>query len=466
MTVFQKSSKLFADAKKVIPGGVNSPVRAFKAVGSVPIFISKAKGAYLHDVDGNRYIDYCLSWGPMILGHAHREVLDRVRKVMVNGTSFGIPTPLETQLARMIVRAIGSVEKVRLVSSGTEAVMTAIRLARGCTGRDKIIKFIGCYHGHVDHMLVQAGSGATTLGSPSSPGVPKDFTKHTILLPYNDSEMVEKAFSKYRNQIAAVIVEPVAGNMGVVLPADGFLKTIRRSCTKNGSVLIFDEVITGFRIRYGSVQELFGVEADLTCLGKIIGGGFPIGACGGKKRLMDQLAPSGKIYQAGTLSGNPVCVAAGLATLELLRSKGTYAALDRTAKHLCDGIAGVLARRDMPTGNEGRGTKDEGRRVAASKAKPLGMGGSLRGQALGDGSSPVTINRIGSMFTVFFNPGPVSDYASALKSDVGMYARFHSAMLSAGIYLPPSQFEACFVSTRHTRKDIDQTITAAKKAAF
>jgi glutamate-1-semialdehyde 2,1-aminomutase len=426
MTLFQKSSKLFADAKKVIPGGVNSPVRAFKAVGAVPVFISKAKGAYLYDVDGNRYIDYCLSWGPMILGHAHREVLDRVRKVMVNGTSFGIPTPLETQLARMIVGAIGSVEKVRLVSSGTEAVMTAIRLARGCTGRDKIIKFIGCYHGHVDHMLVQAGSGATTLGAPSSPGVPKDFTKHTILLPYNDSEMVEKAFSKYRDRIAAVIVEPVAGNMGVVLPADGFLKTIRRLCTKRGSVLIFDEVITGFRIRYGSVQELFGVEADLTCLGKIIGGGFPIGACGGKKRLMDQLAPSGKIYQAGTLSGNPVCVAAGLATLELLRSKGTYSALDRAAKDLCDGIGGVLTRRDIEH----------------------------------------TINRIGSMFTVFFNPGPVTDYASALESDVGMYARFHSAMLGAGIYLPPSQFEACFVSTRHTKKDIDKTITAAKKAAF
>ncbi len=426
MTVFQKSSKLFAEAKKVIPGGVNSPVRAFKAVGTVPVFISKAKGAYLHDVDGNRYIDYCLSWGPMILGHAHREVLGRVRKVMVKGTSFGIPTPLETQLARMIVGAIGSVEKVRLVSSGTEAVMTAIRLARGCTGRDKIIKFIGCYHGHVDHMLVQAGSGAMTLGAPSSPGVPKDFTKHTILLPYNDSEAVEKAFRKYRNQIAAVIVEPVAGNMGVVLPADGFLKTIRRSCTKNGSVLIFDEVITGFRIRYGSVQEFFGVEADLTCLGKIIGGGFPIGACGGKKRLMDQLAPSGKIYQAGTLSGNPVCVAAGLATLELLRSRGTYSALDRAAKDLCAGLQSSITNHQLP----------------------------------------VTINRIGSMFTLFFNPGPVTDYASALKSDVGAYARFHSQMLKAGIYLPPSQFEACFVSTKHTKTDIDKTITVARKAAF
>ena len=426
MTVFQKSRKLFRDAMKVIPGGVNSPVRAFKAVGSDPIFIKKAKGAYLYDADGNKYIDYCLSWGPMILGHARREVLERVKKVMANGTSFGIPTPLETDLAGMIVRAIPSVEKVRMVSSGTEAVMTAIRLARGCAGRDKIIKFIGCYHGHVDHLLVQAGSGATTLGAPSSPGVPKDFTKHTILLPYNDSEMLERAFSKYRGQIAAVIVEPIAGNMGVVLPADGFLKAIRKQCTKNGAVLIFDEVITGFRIRYGSVQDLFGVEADLTCLGKIIGGGFPIGACGGKASLMDRLAPSGRIYQAGTLSGNPVCVAAGIATLELLKSKGVYAALGRTTENLCGGIAKALSRRDIK----------------------------------------FTINRIGSMFTVFFNPGPVSDYASAVKSDTKLYAGFHHAMLTEGIYLPPSQFEACFVSTEHKQKDINKTISVARKAAF
>ncbi len=425
MTVFQKSRKLFRDAMKVIPGGVNSPVRAFKAVGPHPIFIKKAKGAYLYDADGNKYIDYCLSWGPMILGHARREVLERVRKVMANGTSFGIPTPLETDLAGMIVQAIPSVEKVRLVSSGTEAVMTAIRVARGCTGRDKIIKFIGCYHGHVDHLLVQAGSGATTLGAPSSPGVPKDFTKHTILLPYNDSEMLERAFSKYPDQIAAVIVEPIAGNMGVVLPADGFLKTIRRQCTKNGAILIFDEVITGFRIRYGSVQDLFGVEADLTCLGKIIGGGFPIGACGGRASLMDRLAPSGRIYQAGTLSGNPVCVAAGIATLGLLKSKGVYTALGRATENLCRGIAKVLSGQNVK----------------------------------------FTINRIGSMFTVFFNSGPVTDYASALKSDTQLYARFHSAMLTEGIYLPPSQFEACFVSTEHKQKDINKTVTAARKAA-
>jgi glutamate-1-semialdehyde 2,1-aminomutase len=424
MSAFQKSKKLFQNAMKVIPGGVNSPVRAFKAVGPHPIFIKKAKGAYLYDADGNKYIDYCLSWGPMILGHARREVLERVRKVMANGTSYGIPTPLETELASMIVRAIPSIEKVRLVSSGTEAVMTAIRLARGCTGRDKIIKFIGCYHGHVDHLLVQAGSGATTLGAPSSPGVPKDFTKHTILLPYNDSEALERAFSKCRNQIAAVIVEPIAGNMGVVLPADGFLQAIRKLCTKNGAILIFDEVITGFRIKYGSVQDVFGVEADLTCMGKIIGGGFPIGACGGKASLMDQLAPSGRIYQAGTLSGNPVCVAAGIATLGLLKSKGVYAALGRATENLCGGIAKVLSQRDIK----------------------------------------FTINCIGSMFTVFFNPGPVVDYTSALKSDTQLYARFHSAMLAEGIYLPPSQFEACFLSTEHKQKDINKTITAVRKA--
>jgi len=424
MAVFQKSKKLFRDSTKVIPGGVNSPVRAFRAVGSNPIFIDKAKGAYLYDVDGNKYIDYCLSWGPMILGHAHAEVLGNVREVMAKGTSFGIPTELETRLAKMIVQAIGSVEKVRLVSSGTEAVMTAIRLARGCTGRDKIIKFIGCYHGHVDHMLVQAGSGAMTLGAPSSPGVPKDFTKHTILLPYNDPEGIQKAFNKYQSQIAAVIVEPIAGNMGVIPPQKDFLKTLRKLCTKNSSILIFDEVITGFRIKYGSVQEILGVRADLTCLGKIIGGGFPIGACGGKAKLMNQLAPAGQIYQAGTLSGNPVCVAAGIATLKILKSKGLYPALDAATKLLCDRIQQTLLERNVKH----------------------------------------TINRIGSMFTLFFNPGPVTDYTSAIKSDTQAYARFHNAMLREGIYLPPSQFEACFISIRHKQRDIDRTIKAVRAA--
>ncbi len=424
MTTFQKSKKLFRDAARVIPGGVNSPVRAFKAVGPNPIFIDKAKGAYLYDADGNKYIDYCLSWGPMILGHAQTKVLAQVKKVMAKGTSFGIPTELETQLAGMIVDAIGSVEKVRLVSSGTEAVMTAIRLARGSTGRDKIIKFIGCYHGHVDHMLVQAGSGATTLGAPSSPGVPKDFTKHTILLPYNNTDMLEKAFKKHGAQIAAVIVEPIAGNMGVVPPQKGFLRTIRKLCTSNASVLIFDEVITGFRVKYGSVQDIFGVKADLTCLGKIIGGGFPIGACGGKAKLMNNLAPSGRIYQAGTLSGNPVCVAAGIATLNLLKAGKTYDGLERSAGKLCEGIREILTERGIPH----------------------------------------TINRAGSMFTLFFNPGPVSDYATAVKSDTAAYAKFHKAMLRHGIYLPPSQFEAWFVSTEHKPRDIERTLESVRKA--
>lgn len=424
MTRYRKCKKLFQDATKVIPGGVNSPVRAFKAVNSDPIFIDRAKGAYLYDADGNKYIDYCLSWGPMILGHARTEVLSQVKKVMAKGTSFGIPTELETQLAEMIVQAIPSVEKVRLVSSGTEAVMTAIRLARGCTGRDKIIKFIGCYHGHVDHMLVQAGSGAMTLGAPSSPGVPKDFTKHTILLPYNNTEMLAKAMNKYQGQIAAIIVEPIAGNMGVVPPQKNFLKTMRKLCTSNGSVLIFDEVITGFRLRYGSVQDIFGVKADLTCLGKIIGGGFPIGACGGRAKLMNKLAPMGQVYQAGTLSGNPVCVAAGIATLKLLKSKAIYSGLDRAAGKLCDGI----------------------------------------GEALTEQGVEHTINRIGSMFTLFFNADPVTDYVSAAKSNTKTYARFHPAMLREGVYMPPSQFEACFLSAKHTQKDIDRTIAAVRKA--
>ncbi|MHC4076227.1 MAG: glutamate-1-semialdehyde 2,1-aminomutase, partial [Planctomycetota bacterium] len=402
MTINQKNSRLFRQAKKVIPGGVNSPVRAFKAVGAKPIFIEKAKGPYLYDADGNKYIDYCLSWGPMILGHADKYVLSEVKKVMAKGTSFGIPTALEIQLANMIVGAIGSVEKVRMVSSGTEAVMTAIRLARGFSGRDKIIKFIGCYHGHVDHMLVRAGSGAMTFAAPSSPGVPKEFTKHTILAAYNDCEAVKRAFAKYGDKIAGVIIEPVAGNMGVVLPRPEFLKTIRRMCTKNGSLLIFDEVITGFRIRYGGVQELFGVKADLTCLGKIIGGGFPIGACGGKAEIMNKLSPEGNIYQAGTLSGNPVCVAAGIATLKQLKIKNPYPHLAKATEKLCDCFSEILKERNLAH----------------------------------------TINRIGSMFTLFFNPGPVTDYASAAQSDTRLYARYFTAMLKAGIYLPPSQFEA------------------------
>jgi glutamate-1-semialdehyde 2,1-aminomutase len=421
-----RNARLYTAATKVIPGGVNSPVRAFKAVRGRPIFIERAKGPYLYDADGKQYIDYCLSWGPMILGHADTQVLAKVRNIMAKGTSFGIPTELETQLAEIIVRAIGSIEKVRLVNSGTEAVMTAIRIARGCTGRDKVIKFIGCYHGHVDHMLVQAGSGAMTFGTPSSPGVPKDFTKHTVLLPYNNTEMLKKAFQKYSGRIAAVIVEPIAGNMGVVLPKPDFLETIRKMCTKNDSILIFDEVITGFRVRYGSVQELFGVEADLTCLGKIIGGGFPIGACGGKAELMGNLAPQGKIYQAGTLSGNPVCVAAGIATLKLLKKQRPYPRLNCLTEHLCLQISQTLEKAGVEH----------------------------------------TINQIGSMFTLFFNAGPVTDYDSAAKSDTAGYARYFTAMLKAGIYVPPSQFEACFVSTRHTQKHIAETVAAVRRLSF
>ena len=421
-----KNTRNFQNAKKVIPGGVNSPVRAFKAVGAKPIFIEKAKGPYLYDADAKRYIDYCLSWGPMILGHANRDVLAEVKKVMAKGTSFGIPTRLETELAEMIVRAIDSVEKIRLVSSGTEAVMTAVRLARGYTGRDKIIKFVGCYHGHVDHLLVQAGSGAMTFGSPSSPGVPKDFTKHTLLLPYNDKASVRKAFEKYGDKIAAVIAEPIAGNMGVVLPKDGFLKTIRKYCDRNGSLLIFDEVITGFRVKYGSVQDVFGVKADLTCLGKIIGGGFPIGACGARAEIMDKLSPQGEVYQAGTLSGNPVCVAAGITTLKLLKSQKPYRALAKATEKLCKGIEQSLKEKNIPH----------------------------------------TINRIGSMFTLFFNPGPVTDYDSAAQSDTRLYAKYFNGMLKAGVYLPPSQFEACFVSTEHRQEDFDKTVTAVRKLTF
>ncbi len=420
----QKNTINFKNAKKVIPGGVNSPVRAFKAVHAKPIFIEKAKGPYLYDADGSQYIDYCLSWGPLILGHAHKQVLDEVKKTMAKGTSFGIPTKLETKLAQMIVNAIDSVEKVRLVNSGTEAVMTAIRLARGYTKKDKIIKFIGCYHGHVDHMLVKAGSGAMTFGTPNSPGVPKDFAKHTILLPYNNIETLEKTFKKYPNKIAAVIVEPIAGNMGVVQPNPDFLKTIRKLCTKNASLLIFDEVITGFRVKYGSVQELFGVKADLTCLGKIIGGGFPIGACAGKSKIMNKLAPDGKIYQAGTLSGNPVCVTAGITTLQILKSKNPYLTLERKTKKLCSQISQTLQQQKVKH----------------------------------------TINQIGSMFTVFFNPDPVTDYTSAAKSNTKIYAKFFNEMLKSGIYLPPSQFESYFLSTAHKQNHFDKTIAAIKKA--
>jgi glutamate-1-semialdehyde 2,1-aminomutase len=414
------SSRLFTKAKKVIPGGVNSPVRAFNAVGGKPLFMEKAKGPYLYDADGNRYVDYCLSWGPMILGHARQEVLARVKETMAKGTSFGCSTELEIELAQRITRAITSVEKVRLVSSGTEAVMTAVRLARGVTGRDKIIKFIGCYHGHVDHLLVQAGSGALTLGAPSSPGIPRDFSKHTVLLPYNDSAAVKRAFARYGDQIAAVIVEPVAGNMGVVVPDRSFLQCLRTQCNRNKSLLIFDEVITGFRLGYGAIQKQVGVEADLTTLGKIIGGGFPIGACGGKAKIMDQLAPSGQVYQAGTLSGNPVCVSAGIATLDLLEQTHPYSCLAEMTEAFCTRIGERLTRNGIQH----------------------------------------TINRIGSMFTVFFGVDRVTDSRSAMSADAKQHARYFNHLLKAGVYLPPSQFEACFLSVCHKPGDLNRTVRA------
>jgi glutamate-1-semialdehyde 2,1-aminomutase len=422
----RNSASLFKQAKKVIPGGVNSPVRAFKSVGAKPIFIQKAKGAFLWDEDGNRYIDYCLSWGPMILGHANKTVLSTVKKAMANGTSYGIPTRLETELAEMIVAAFPAIDKVRLVSSGTEAVMTAIRLARGATGQDMIIKFIGCYHGHVDHMLVSAGSGLMTLGAPSSPGVPKDFAKNTLLAPYNDTAAVEKLFAKYSGRIAAVIVEPVAGNMGTVLPEHGFLKSLRSLCTKNKSLLIFDEVISGFRLAYGGVQTLYHIKPDLTTLGKIIGGGFPIGAVGGKAAIMNQLSPEGAVYQAGTLSGNPVCVAAGIATLQQLKTLNPYPKLAALTESLCDGISEELLKQGIPH----------------------------------------AINRIGSMFTLFFREGEITDYDSAAQSDTKRYAGYFRRMLNAGIYLPPSQFEANFISTAHTAKQIDQTVSILHNMKF
>ena len=422
----RKNAQLFKNAQKVIPGGVNSPVRAFKNVGAKPIFIQKAKGPFLYDEDGNRYIDYCLSWGPMILGHADKHVLSEVKKVMSKGTSYGIPTALETQLAEMIVSAFDSIDKVRLVNSGTEAVMTAIRLARGATGRDKVIKFIGGYHGHVDHMLVSAGSGLMTLGTPSSPGVPADFAKNTLLAPYNNAEAVMQLFKEYSDQIAAVIIEPVAGNMGTVLPKPFFLNELRTLCNQHKSILIFDEVISGFRLCCGGVQTEYKIKPDLTTLGKIIGGGFPIGAIGGKSSIMNKLAPEGDIYQAGTLSGNPVCVAAGIATLKQLKALKPYTKLDKLAKHLCNGISDQLT------------------------AKGIGH----------------KINRIGSMFTLFFTDTEVTDFDTASKCDTEQYGNYFRQMLEMGIYLPPSQFEANFLSTAHTERHIEKTLKAVKKVGL
>ena len=418
------SKKLFDAAQRLIPGGVNSPVRAFKAVGTVPRFITRAKGARIYDADGNAFIDYVMSWGPMILGHAAGPVIKAIARAAARGTSFGAPTALEVTLAQMIVEAIPSMERVRLVSSGTEAVMSAIRLARAYTGRDTILKFEGGYHGHADSLLVKAGSGVATLGIPDSPGVPADLAKHTLTGSYNDVGGVERLLETHRGKLACVIVEPVAGNMGVVPPHGAFLERLRDLTRHYGIVLIFDEVITGFRLSYGGAQLRYGVAPDLTCLGKIIGGGLPVGAYGGSHQIMKLIAPEGPVYQAGTLSGNPLAVTAGIETLKLLKRPGVYRQLEERARLLSDGLL--------------------------EAARDLGVG--------------VTLNRVGSMMTMFFTPGPVTDYASATKSDTLAYARFFRAMLEEGIYLAPSQFEAAFLSTAHTSADIAKTVKAARTA--
>ena len=419
-----RSIKLFEEAQQLIPGGVNSPVRAFRSVGGQPPFIQRAKGARLYDLDGNTYIDYVLSWGPMILGHASPPVISAIKKAAGLGTSYGAPTALEVELARQIRAAVPSMEKIRLVSSGTEAVMSAIRVARGFTKRDGILKLEGCYHGHSDYLLTKAGSGMMTLGIPDSLGVPADFAKHTYTAPYNDMRSVHQLMRERGNQIACIIVEPIAGNMGVVPPAPDFLPALRQLTIDHDSLLIFDEVISGFRVGYGGAQALYGITPDLTVLGKIIGGGLPVGAYGGRKEIMDLIAPIGPVYQAGTLSGNPLAVAAGLATLKQLRAKDVYKKLEERSAALSEGIG--------------------------KEAKRAGI--------------PIIQHRVGSMMTSFFASEPVVDWNSAKRSDTKRYGQFFHRMLEQGIYLAPSQFEAAFLSTAHTSADIERTIKAARRA--
>lgn len=415
---------MWEKACRLIPGGVNSPVRAFKAVGGNPLFIRKAKGPYLWDVDGNKFIDYVGSWGPMILGHTYPRVVKAIKEQIKKGTSYGAPTELEIRLAQEVCRAFPSVKQVRFVNSGTEAVMSAVRLSRGFTGRPKVVKFDGCYHGHADHLLVKAGSGAQTLGQPDSAGVPSEFTVHTLMARFNDLASVERHFQKFPNEIAAVLVEPIVGNMGVILPRRDFLANLKGLCHRNAALLLFDEVMTGFRVAYGGVQELYGVQADLTCLGKIIGGGLPVGAYGGRREIMEKVAPLGPVYQAGTLSGNPVAMAAGLETLQILREKNPYPALNLATKQLTLGI-------------------EEALKAAGIK---------------------VHLSRAGSMFTIFFTEKNIVDADSARGCDTKKFAQFFHAMLEGGVYLPPSQFETAFVSMGHGERDIEKTVAAARKA--
>lgn len=419
-----RSKKLFARAQQSLVGGVNSPVRAFKAVGSTPRFVTNGSGPHLFDADGSRYVDYVGSWGPLILGHARREIVAAATHALRNGSTFGAATEAEVELAEALKTALPSLELVRLTSSGTEAVMSAIRVARACTGRELVVKFAGCYHGHIDSLLVAAGSGATTLGVPDSAGVPAAWAQTTITLPYNDLSAAQKAFKKFGGKIAAVIVEPVVGNMGVVIPRTGFLEGLRKLTKEHGALLIFDEVITGFRLCYGGAQTLMGIKPDLTTMGKIIGGGLPMGAYGGRKDIMKLVSPLGPVYQAGTLSGNPVAVAAGLACLRLLKKENPYQRLAQITDYLLQGL----------------------------------------GEAADSARVPMRINSVGSMFTLFFCRTPVSDYGSAKKADAKKYGKFFNRMLDAGVYLPPAQFEAAFVSYAHDKTDLDKTVKAARKA--
>jgi len=419
-----RSRKLFEEAKKHIPGGVNSPVRAFRSVGGDPLFIRKAKGSKITDADGRSYIDYVLSWGPMILGHAHPKVSSALRKAVANGTSFGAPTELEITLAKLVKKAVPSIELVRMVSSGTEATMSAIRAARGFTGRDKVLKFDGCYHGHGDSLLVKAGSGVATFGLPDSPGVPADLAKHTLTVAFNDLSAVRDLCARQGEQIACIIVEPVVGNMGCVPPEPGFLQGLRQVCDQYGIMLILDEVMTGFRVAFGGAQQLYKIKPDLTTLGKVIGGGLPVGAYGGRRDIMEKIAPLGPIYQAGTLSGNPLAMTAGIETLRLLSGPGVYRTLEQRSAEL-----------------------EKGLRDAAREA-----------------GVPATVNRVGSMFTTFFTDRKVRDFASAKTSDTAKFGAFFRAMLANGVNLAPSQFEAAFLSLAHSKSDIARTIEAARKS--
>ena len=419
-----RSSQLFQQAKASIPGGVNSPVRAFKSVGADPLFIKKASGCHIYDEDDNDFVDYVGSWGPMIVGHCHPDVIAAVQRTMESGASFGAPTERETTLANMVIDAVPSIEMVRMVSSGTEATMSAIRLARGFTGRDRILKFSGCYHGHADSLLVKAGSGAATFGVPDSPGVPAEVARLTLTAEYNSLDSVRQLVAVNKDSIACIIVEPVAGNMGTVPPRDGFLEGLREICTLEGIILIFDEVMSGFRVAYGGVQELYGVTPDMTTLGKIIGGGLPVGAFGGRKEIMAQLSPSGGVYQAGTLSGNPLAMSAGITTLKLLQRPGFYAELEEKSAYLAGGIA----------------------------------------QAAKEAGYPLYSTRVGSMFCAFFTGGEVRDWDTAALCDTQAFAKYFRTMLAEGIYLAPSQFETAFVSIAHDQAVLDRTIAAARVA--